>query len=155
MPHQYTPRQIAGFWTHVDKTGDCWLWLGHTSPRGYGRVLWLKRWHRVHRVSYELHYGTIPEGMCICHRCDVRNCVNPTHFFLGTHADNNLDMVAKGRQLRGEQLPQAKLTEADVRLMRDLYRAGGTTFTALATRFGVTRIVVSDAVLGKSWAHVH
>lgn len=90
------------FWSKVDTTGECWLWLAaRIPPYGYGNfggtqdgVRWVKL---AHRHAYELAHGPIPEGMWVLHRCDNPPCVRPDHLFLGTHADNMRDMVAKGR----------------------------------------------------------
>jgi hypothetical protein len=70
----------------------CWLWEGYVRS-GYGRL----RGKSVHRLAWEEVNGPIPAGLSICHRCDVRLCCNPEHLFLGTNADNNRDMSAKGR----------------------------------------------------------
>lgn len=89
------------FWFRVDKTGDCWTWTGGTSRNGYG-AFWTKekRLVRASRFSYALHYGPIPDGMVVCHRCDNPPCVRPDHLFLGTQGDNMRDMWQKGRQGR-------------------------------------------------------
>lgn len=81
----------------------CWLWQG-TTRHGYG-VIYVKetrRYERTHRLSWELHRGPIPEGegfhgICVCHYCDVRNCINPDHLFLGTQLDNVRDRDRKKR----------------------------------------------------------
>ena len=76
----------------------CWEWLGTTSNGGYGTLLHSKkRKEFAHRISWELHYGEIPPGMRICHKCDNVSCVNPDHLFMGTARDNTLDMIRKGR----------------------------------------------------------
>jgi HNH endonuclease len=87
------------FWFRVDKTGDCWTWTGGKSRNGYG-AFWTKekRLVRASRFSYEQHYGPIPNGMVVCHRCDNPPCVRPDHLFLGTQSDNMRDMWQKGRR---------------------------------------------------------
>lgn len=74
----------------------CWLWFGVINYQGYGKYCGKSS----HRISWELYRGKIPLGMCICHHCDVRNCVNPEHLFLGLPRDNVLDAWAKGRHFK-------------------------------------------------------
>lgn len=80
------------FWEKVDKSGDCWLWMGYCRPDGYGRF-----WHEgkpvyAHRLAYEWAYGDIPEGMQADHRCHQRNCVRPEHLRLVTNAQNQQNL---------------------------------------------------------------
>lgn len=87
------------FWFRVEKTEGCWTWKAARHPRdGYG-AFWNdeKRLVRAHRFSYQLHYGPIPDGLWVLHRCDDPPCVRPDHLFLGTAADNNNDRERKGR----------------------------------------------------------
>lgn len=76
----------------------CWLFEKHLCQwNGYGQVAVDGKVVYAHRASYQLFYGAIPEGLFVCHRCDVRSCINPKHLFLGSHKDNMRDMAQKGR----------------------------------------------------------
>lgn len=130
------------FWEKVDKRGEdeCWPWVGSRNPDNYGgmnaggtRGATLK----AHRVAYELANGPIPAGMCVCHRCDNPPCVNPAHLWLGTVADNTADKMAKGRErfLRGDESPVAKLTTAQIAIIR----ATPGTQKAVAAQFGISQ----------------
>lgn len=75
----------------------CWIYTGFLDPEGYGKFMEAGKQLRAHRYSYTLHKGNIPEGLFVCHTCDVPCCVNPDHLWLGTHDDNMKDKVKKGR----------------------------------------------------------
>jgi hypothetical protein len=142
------------FWSKVKKAGpdDCWMWTGSVWHVGYGTIWRDRKQAYAHRTAYELAHGAIPDGMCVCHRCDVKLCVNPAHLFLGTSRENFLDMVDKRRNARGEMLRQ-KLTAQKVRAMRAAY-AMGASQSALAREYNVNQSCVSRTVRGKHWAHI-
>lgn len=71
-------------------------WTGATL-KGYGQIGDGRCLRYTHRVAWELVNGPIPDGMHVCHHCDNPPCCNVDHLFLGTDADNNADMIAKGR----------------------------------------------------------
>lgn len=91
-------RLLSTFWNWVDRSSPdgCWPWTRSTFG-GYGNLRMGKGKILAHRHAYQLTYGPIPSGMDVCHRCDNPPCCRPDHLFLGTHAENMADMVAKGR----------------------------------------------------------
>jgi hypothetical protein len=68
--------------------GDCLLYGGRLSDRGYAQVWIDGRTIRLHRHVYAEHYGPIPEGLEIHHTCGVKHCLNPAHLRAMTHADH-------------------------------------------------------------------
>ena len=134
-------------------SNECWLWTAGKNPKGYGVIEIKRRQLRVHRLAWTLTRGSISEGLCVLHKCDTPPCFNPDHLFLGTLADNLHDMTCKGRRAYGSQHGLAKLTEEDVRSIRDL-SAAGTTGVELAKRFSVRGTTISAVVNRKNWKHV-
>lgn len=158
------------FWSKVDKAGPCWLWTDKPDPDGYGQLRVTGRNIRAHRLSYTLAYGPIPDGLDVCHHCDVPLCVRPDHLFIGTHADNVRDMDQKGRrnpargdksgsrkhperQVRGTRHGMARLTEADVVAIRESI-ARGIRQSDLAAQYGVSRALVTLIKQRRLWAHL-
>jgi hypothetical protein len=144
----------------IDKNGPngCHIFTGAKDGCGYGRVKMKGRGIPVHRWMWEYHNGQIPEGVQVLHRCDNPACVNVEHLFLGTHADNMKDKAAKGRShnvpsgMRHKR-PMAKITEEQARQIKALL-ARGYRQCDIAQDFGVSRNLVSEIKLGKTWTHV-
>lgn len=135
-----------------EPNSGCFLWTGPVQDTGYPKITVNYRTRRATRVSYEVHKGPIPEGMCVCHKCDVKSCINPDHLFLGTHQDNMDDMVAKGRSRdrRGERSPLAKMTDEQILLIRADIRSN----RAIAAAFGLRKSTISDIKRGRTWRHL-
>jgi len=87
------------FWARVNKSDGCWEWTGRKMYFGYGSIRLYRNAPQIssHRASWQIHFGEIPEGLCVLHRCDNPSCVRPDHLFLGTIQDNNMDAKQKGR----------------------------------------------------------
>ena len=92
-------RYGAPFWTSVHFGPSCWEWMASRQAFGHG-TKWIGGSVRLaHRIAWESENGSIPDGLCVCHRCDNPRCVRPDHLFLGTRADNTADMDRKGRRI--------------------------------------------------------
>lgn len=143
------------FWSRVDKgsADECWLWTGGLVKKRYGNFQLPEQQWLAHRFAWTLVFGEIPDGLCVCHRCDNPPCVNPDHLFLGTHTDNMRDCIAKGRMAHGERVGGAKLTPQKVRQMRGLYDTG-TSVARLSRMFGVVSGTVCYVVHRRHWKHV-
>jgi HNH endonuclease len=142
----------------IDPLTGCWNWTGRIWDKtGYG-VFKCKELHprpqTASRASWLIHNGPIESSkIFVRHKCDNRLCVNPEHLELGVQKLNMEDCVKRGRINRGEDRPQAKLTEEIVRDMRRR-RQNGESFRSLAIRYGVAINCAVSATLGKTWAHV-
>lgn len=117
---------IRRFWKGVAITEGCWEWQRYCCPStGYGRLNNEKGAKEgAHRVSWRIHNGEIPVGLYVCHTCDNRKCVNPSHLFLGTAEDNNRDMRAKGRGVNPPRVYDGTAMSADERRSRNRERMG-------------------------------
>ena len=147
--------RFAVKWQH-NKDNGCWEWTASADSKGYGsiKIPKTRKQIRAHRLSYLLHRGKIPEGMLVCHTCDNPKCVKPSHLFLGTHADNSQDMVAKGRDLRGSKQFMAKLTAGEVREIHYLYAKGDVSYAKLGKKFKVSTGTIQKIVMGLRWKHI-
>jgi hypothetical protein len=109
----WCPEQRLAYYSVRDPENGCVLWTGGRTRDGYGR-LWIKgRPLFAHRVAWEAKNGPIPTGLNVCHRCDVRTCINPNHMFLGTQKENMADRSAKLRRKLGiEEGPERRPSKA-------------------------------------------
>ena len=155
------------FLNKVNFTDTCWLWKGNMTDKGYGNYLIsydpaTKRCQRmlVHRFSWTHFNREIPKGMLICHKCDVRNCVNPDHLFLGTHKDNAIDRNSKGRHfiIIGEANGRSKLTQEKADQIRKLHLPNGMcgkhsphSTSSISKKFNVSYSTIYRVVKNEAW----
>jgi len=143
-----------------DTNGGCWLWSGAINPAGYGVVqIGRSEGARLaHRASYKEFVGEIG-NLHVCHKCDVRRCINPNHLWLGTRKENMQDAKNKGRtrgpRLVGSSNPASKLTEENVLDIRDACKdAPRGTQRRQAEKYGMSEAVISAVVGRRRWTHV-
>lgn len=147
------------FWTRVQETDDCWLWVGNINDTGYGRLEIRNQLYRANRISYRLAYGPFDWTLQVLHKCDNPVCVRPDHLFLGTDEDNQKDAVSKGRHMfqnyshhrrRGVEQHLARINDDIVRKIRkdpDPQRR-------VAEKYGIHQAQVWRIKNRKAWAHV-
>lgn len=150
MANNQTPL-LQRFWSRVTVGPGCWLWTGPCAG-GYGSIKRNGVHVATHRLVWEWAYGSIPDGILVCHACDTPRCVRPDHLFLGTDTDNQRDAWAKGRKVppRGELNGTARLTAAQVLAIRKDGRGPH----ALAREYGVSYGCVSAILNRRSWRHL-
>lgn len=141
--------EIDRFEAKFSKGDGCWNWNAAKGSKGYGHF-WLRgRPRPASQASYLLYCGPIEDGLFVLHRCDNRLCVNPDHLFLGTVQDNTADMVSKNRQAKGEASAHAKLTEKQVRQIREDSRSQ----RKIGEAYGISHTQVGQIKAGTSWRH--
>lgn len=156
--HERLRDETRRFWTFVHKTGpnahDCWLWTGARDKRGYGqfgsRVF---GGHRASRFAWAItHHQKVPDGLFVCHHCDVPACVRPSHLYAGTQVDNKRDEYARGRQpcFVGAQNNLAKLSDEAIIDIRNSRLSGA----ELAKQHGMSQSSISRIRRGIDWAHL-
>ena len=136
---------VGGTWRH-----PCHPWLGGRS-KGYGVTTLRGKRERAHRVAFELYYGRPPEGD-VLHSCDNPICCNPKHLRDGTHQENMADMVARGRQAKGEVSGKSKFARELIDALRTLGRAGTSAKElAVMCRHQPSRAYIQQILNGKTW----
>lgn len=136
----------------IDDRGptECSLWTEGVNCHGYGVFQFRGKKQYAHRAAWTLANGPIPAGMFVLHRCDTPRCCNARHLFLGDQSENMSDMVSKGRQLKGEQKPNAKLTPTDVLAIR----ASSEPYLVIAERHKTTPSNVGLIRRRVNWKHL-
>jgi len=149
-----TPRERFLAKVCPDRGSGCWLWRGQQRADGYGLVRFERKVYLAHRLAWKFFRGDIASGLVVCHKCDVRACVNPEHLFLGTMMDNVKDMMEKGRSALGEKTRSAKLTTEQVRRIKTMLAEGFLRVSDIAREYGVTHATIACIARGTSWRHV-
>lgn len=130
-----------------ENEAGCWIWSATTNWGGYGQFYLGGRLVGAHKAAHQLFKGPVPDGVEVCHTCDVRNCVNPAHVFIGTKSDNMKDAAEKGRLAHRT----AKLTSEQADEVRRSTERG----VDIAKRLGVSQNIISRIRRGQSYEKPH
>lgn len=153
MTRMRLPSEVYFHRKYIKRSTGCWEWQAKISPFGYGQFATTegKTW-QAHRFSFTHFKGEIPKGLCVCHSCDNRKCVNPEHLWLGTRNDNIQDMHRKGRarKSKSEDNGGAKIGWMEVKEIRELYPKVKS-HRKLAAQFGISRRQISRITRNLSW----
>jgi len=145
-----TPEQR--FWAKVDKSGDCWTWIGFRKPDGYGQFHYGggSRHVPAHRFIYELEVGPIPEGLELRHLCNNGHlgCVTPSHLVPGTRSENLIDLSYAGTR------KTQKLSVPQVLVARYAIATTPAKVKDMAAVFNVRWDTMQKAVVGKNFGHI-
>jgi hypothetical protein len=151
------------------KSGECVEFSGCLLPNGYGKVGHYGKTYLAHRFAWLANNAEIPDGMCVCHKCDNRKCINPEHLFLGTRTDNMRDMIAKGRQRfvglnsknwrkpssrKGSDNGMAVLDDKKVREIRTIRSELNLCTSDIAKLYGVAKVTIIRVLSKTNWNHV-
>jgi len=138
-----------------EPNSGCWVFMGPLTNGGYGSVRTNGKNMNAQRAMFLAVTGTLPAGKDICHKCDVRSCINPAHLFVGTRKENLADMTRKGRRVppRGERAWKAKLTAEQVLSIRAEVERGDRLID-IAARYGVTKMAIGDIKFRRNWKHI-
>lgn len=134
---------------------DCWGWLGRTGKQGYARISFGGTEHGAHRCALELKLGRkLRDDEQTRHMCNNPPCTNPRHLEPGSAMDNVHDMIRAGRARIGQDGTSCKLTDEDVRDIRERASLGKVNYEALGRLHGVTGAAIKKVILGKTWRHL-
>jgi hypothetical protein len=156
----FDQKMIDRFWAKVDKSEECWEWMGACRNFGYGNFWASGKWYGAHIFSWIVNFGKIKNDLCVLHECDNPKCVNPKHLWLGTKRDNIYDSINKNRSPQltrefrlGEKNQNSKLCRNDVLKIRKMFE-NGSTYSEIKNFFPVSVSTIYNIKSKKTWNHI-
>jgi hypothetical protein len=145
---------LIRFWSKVTNPGnwdetECFIWNSNVDKNGYGRFYYNYKEYKAHRFIYERYIGPIPDGMLVCHQCNITSCVNPKHLYLDSHKGNMEYMSKCGRN--GNSI----LRIIDVlTILENIDNGIYTSVTQIMNDYGVSRGTIHCILSGDLWRPV-
>ncbi len=143
----------------VEKSENCWIWKGFVNPQGYGTFKLNDRSITAHRASWIIHNGEIPVKMYICHKCDIKSCVNPDHLYIGTAKDNVRDAIERGQHPKGPNKKKGSPGEKNIKAKLNLEKVEfirkniSMSIKELSEKFKVSETTILNIRKGKTWSY--
>lgn len=148
-------KQLQNFYRNLIIRNGCWGYKTSGKSKTYIQIeIGKRKYDLLHRVSYELHYGPIPEDMQVNHLCHNPSCCRPSHLYLGTQKDNIQDQIDRGTFIKGSKHGNAKLCEEQVWEIKSLLKEGCMKHKEIAEIFAVDRSTITDIRRNKTWKHL-
>lgn len=163
------------FWDRVNaqlviQDDGCHIFTGSKDDCGYGRINKDGKLIRLHRAMWIEHFGEIPKGHVIMHKCDNPSCINIQHLRMGTQLDNVRDMWAKNRGVKlfgnthtkgknintGQAHGRALFTDEQVKYIKEMLKTDGSSkmILKLASNFNCSKAAIHHIKYGRRWAHI-
>lgn len=165
----YSDDILDRFWSKVvipeNYINECWIWTACKDKGEYG-VFTLQCWTKIrkqitvksHRFVYESYYGSISDGLLVCHRCDNPKCVNPNHLFLGTYLDNVRDRISKDRPNNGPKGDDHHMSILSsnivLEMLTEIINNKFSNINQICSHYDISRGTIDDILQGKIWKEI-
>jgi len=145
---------LQNFYRNLIIRNGCWGYKKLKNEKYVRIEIGKRKVESLHRISYELHYGPIPKGMQINHKCHNPRCCRPSHLYLGTQQDNINDQIERGTFQKGSKHGNSILNEKQVAEIKVLLKEGKMLHREIAEKYSVDRTTITDIRRGKTWNHI-
>jgi hypothetical protein len=147
-------KYIQNFYKNIIIRNGCWGCKKYKKKNGYINIeIGKRKTELLHRLSYKLHYGEIPKGKQVNHKCNNPSCSRPSHLYLGTQKENIQDQHIRGSHSHGEKHGMSKLKENQVKTIKKMLK-NKLKHKDIAMKFNISRSAVTDINNKKTWGHI-
>lgn len=145
---------IDRLYTKTIVVNDCWVFTGDPNRKGEAPHFQVdKVTYPVPNYVFRTYVGVLLGDRVVCHTCDNNRCWNIKHLYAGTPYQNMQDMIVRGRQKLGVELPHTVLTTAQVEEIKKRLKNGGSP-KPISIKMNISYHLVIDIACGRAWNHV-